>query len=221
MTRRARAAARFGAVAFGAVALAIAGWFGWHAWQGRDANTAAVVVQDIPTESVPAAETVQTVDTDAPAIVTAGATPMRQRVAIIGLLNKRNGEARELTLRPGEAIRIGDVAVHLRACEKTAPWEPEQLTGAFVQVDVRGVDRRWRRPFSGWLYKEQPNLNVVRHPIYDVWAKSCAMTFPATGPATDTLKAPAASSSAKKSPGTVDADVEPTTPESASDNLTR
>ena len=36
--------------------------------------------------------------------------------------------------------------------------------------------------FSGWLYKESPSLNVVEHPVYDVWPKSCAMTFPA-GPA--------------------------------------
>lgn len=219
MSRRGLAAVLAAALV---MALAIAGWFGWHAWQNRDAD-AVTVVQDVPVETAPGAETVQTVDADAPAIVTAGTTPMAQRVAVLGLLNKRNGDARELTLKPGQAIRVGDVAVHLRACEKTAPWEPEQLTGAFVQVDVRGVDRQWRRPFSGWLYKEQPNLNVVRHPIYDVWAKSCAMSFPATGPATESLNSPAAVSSAKKSPGKVGATaaVAPTTPDSASDNLTR
>ena len=45
-----------------------------------------------------------------------------------------------------------------------------------------GADKRWRRVFSGWLYKESPSLNVVEHPVYDVSPKSCAMTYP-PGPA--------------------------------------
>lgn len=110
-----------------------------------------------------------------------GTTPMAERVAVLGLLNKRNGLERDLTLRPGQAVRVGDVIVRLRACETTAPWEVQQLTGAFVQLDVRGADGQFRRVFSGWLYKETPSLNVVEHPIYDVWPKSCAMTHPEGG----------------------------------------
>jgi len=108
-----------------------------------------------------------------------GTTPMAQRVAVLRLLNKRNGQMREFSLRPGQAIRFGDVIVRLRACETTAPWEVQQLTGAFVQLDVRAPrSQQFRRVFSGWLYKETPSLNVVEHPIYDVWPKSCAMTYP-------------------------------------------
>jgi hypothetical protein len=113
-----------------------------------------------------------------------GTTPMAERVAVVGLLNKRNGLWRDLTMKPGQAVRVGDAIVRLRACETTAPWETQQLTGAFVQVDVRGADQKWRRAFSGWLYKESPSLNVVEHPIYDVWPKSCTMTHPDIGPAT-------------------------------------
>jgi hypothetical protein len=138
-------------------------------------------------------------------VLGAAATPMNEREAVLGLLNKRNGEAREFKLKPGQAARIGDVIVRLRACDKTAPWEADQLTGAFVQVDVEQLDKSWRRVFSGWLYKERPALNVVQHPIYDVWPKSCAMTFRDSGP--DTVPAPTAggsgsASSAKKSPST-------------------
>jgi hypothetical protein len=125
-------------------------------------------------------------------------TPMAQRVAILGLLNKRSGESRDLKLTPGQAIRVGDVIVRLRACEATAPWESQKLTGAFVQVDVRNRDGTWRRPFSGWLYRESPSLNAVEDPIYDVWPKSCTMTHPDIGP--DTVRvAGSVASSAKKS----------------------
>jgi hypothetical protein len=153
-------------------------------------------------------------------VLNAAATPMNEREAVIGLLNKRNGVAREFKLKPGQAARIGDVIIRLRACDKTAPWEADQLTGAFVQVDVEQLDKSWRRVFSGWLYKERPALNVVQHPIYDVWPKSCAMTFRDSGP--DTVPAPSAGggsgdrSSAKKSPSTEGAPSESPAAESPS-----
>lgn len=127
-------------------------------------------------------------------------TPMAERVAVIGLLNKRNGIVRDFTLKPGQAVRLKDATVRLLACESTAPWESEKLTGAFVQLDVKGSDNRWRRAFSGWLYKESPSLNVVQHPVYDVWPKSCAMTFPAGPPAPAAPAASSSRSSAERSP---------------------
>lgn len=132
-----------------------------------------------------------------------GTTPMAQRVAVIGLLNKRNGIAQDLRMRPGQAIRVGDVIVRLRACETTAPWEIQQLTGAFVQVDVRNAQDRFQRVFSGWLYKETPSLNVVEHPVYDVWPKSCAMTHPEAG--ASTVRAGSAASSRSRAPNSAPA----------------
>jgi len=174
-----------------------------------------------------ASSDVVTVDLPASVDPSQGATPMAQRVAVLGLLNKRNGIARDVTLKPGEATRIGDVIIRLRACEQTAPWEQEHYTGAFVQLDVAQLDKSWKRVFSGWLYKERPSLNVVQHPIYDVWTKSCAMTFPVAGPesvpAGDTSGHDDATprSSAKKSPAAAapaaDAPA-PTTPSTATDN---
>ena len=112
------------------------------------------------------------------ALQNVGETPMAERIAVLGLLNKRNGIVRNLTMKPGEALRVRDVIVRLRACETTAPWESPPLTGAFVQVDVEQPNRSWNRVFSGWLYKESPSLNVVEHQVYDVWPKSCTMTWP-------------------------------------------
>jgi hypothetical protein len=110
-------------------------------------------------------------------------TAMAERVATLGLLNKRNNVSQDVEMKPGEARRVGDVVLRLAACERTAPWESPPLTGAFVQVSVLtrgegGGDPQWLRVFSGWLYKEAPAVNVVEHPIYDVWVKDCAMRFP-------------------------------------------
>ncbi len=112
-----------------------------------------------------------------------GTTPMAERVAVIGLLNKRNGLVRNLEMKPGEAIRVGRAVVRLRACEQAPAWEMPAETGAFVQLLTLERDGKWKRSFSGWLFRERPELNVVQHPIYDVIVKSCAMTTPGGGPA--------------------------------------
>jgi hypothetical protein len=138
----------------------------------------------------------------------AGVTPMNQRVAVIGFLNKRNGIVHYLRMTPGMAVRAKDAIIRLRACETTAPWEPEKLTGAFLQLDVEGTDGKWRRVFSGWVYKESPSLNVVEHPVYDVWPKSCAMSFPPgppppaapSGPPVSSIRSSAPNSAAEEAP---------------------
>lgn len=191
---------RLAALMLAPVALAACG--------GKPAGNDAAAVDTVTVEAAPtpAAGGPEEVQVESGAAVSmAGVTPMAERVAVLGLLNKRNGVARDITLKPGQAVRSGDVIIRLRACETSAPWETEQLTGAFAQVDVRGTDGKLARAFSGWLFKERPALNVVQHPIYDVWVKSCAMTFPDTGGEVvdGSPRTPAASrSSAPKSPDT-------------------
>ena len=192
------------------------GWAGYNWYQGQQAK-APVAAATAPATTLDEAEVaggVETVDVSGdPTNPEAGTTPMKDRVAVLGLLNKRNGQARDLTLKPGQATRIGNVVVRLRACEETAPWEQEHYTGAFVQLDIGQTDGTWKRVHSGWIYKERPSLNVVRDPVYDVWVKSCTMSFPKAGP--DTVTAPAENkgkSSAPKSPDTTDDSAPPSEP---------
>ncbi|MEA3062264.1 MAG: hypothetical protein QOJ94_2045 [Sphingomonadales bacterium] len=173
-----RRAARFAALAAGLAALS-----GCHKTPAGGQGGGEAQIVDIP----------QTIVSEAP-----GTTPMKDRVAVIGLLNKRNGLSRDLVMKPGQAFRVKDVIVRLRACETTAPWEAQKLTGAFVQVFIRDTHGDFRRRFSGWLYKETPSLNVVEHPVYDVWVKSCAMTHPEAG--ASTVRAGSAASSRSSAP---------------------
>lgn len=123
-------------------------------------------------------------------------TPMAERVAVISLLNKRNGQTRDFELKPGESVRFGKVALFVRACERTAPWETYADQGAFVRVAVRerppgtNDSERWRWVFSGWLFKENPAANIMQHPVYDVWVKACKMSFPGEEPAPGELVVP-------------------------------
>jgi hypothetical protein len=129
-----------------------------------------------------------------------GDTPMAERIATLGILNKRNGLSRDISLKPGQGVRIGDLVVKLKACESTADWEADKLTGAFVQVMVKNTTGpNWRKVFSGWLFKETPSLNVVEHPVYDVWTKACTMRHAEVGPDTVTLTGDASGEPGKKS----------------------
>ena len=109
-------------------------------------------------------------------------TPNEDRVATIGILNKRNNLTEDFEMKPGDARRFGKAVVRLSSCERTPQWETVPETGAFVQLFVEeptgGGDEQVRKVFSGWLFKNSPSLNVVEHPIYDVWVKDCAMRYP-------------------------------------------
>lgn len=148
-------------------------------------------------KSIPPA--VKAAPAGAPAVESDYGTPVKDRVATLGLLNKRNNLTQDLVLKTGESRRVGNVVVRLATCEKTLPWESPPETGAFVQVFVEERTKSsdpltWRQAFSGWLFKNSPSLNVVEHPVYDVWVKDCAMKFP--GEEED----PAASSSSAAKP---------------------
>jgi hypothetical protein len=137
----------------------------------------------------------------APAVESEFGTAVKDRVATLGLLNKRNNLTQDVVIKTGEAKRIGNVILRLATCERTLPWERPIETGAFVQVFVEERARssdplKWRQVFSGWLFRNSPSLNVVEHPVYDVWVKDCAMKFPGEEEA-----AVAASSNAAKASG--------------------
>lgn len=139
----------------------------------------------------------------APAVESEYGTPVKDRVATLGLLNKRNNITQDIVLKSGESRRVGNVIVRLATCERTLPWENPPEVGAFVQVFIEERARAsqplaWRKAFSGWLFKNSPSLNVVEHPVYDVWVKDCAMKFPGEE---ESPAAAASSSSAAKASG--------------------
>lgn len=138
-----------------------------------------------------------------PAVESEYGTPVKDRVATLGLLNKRNNITQDIVLKSGEARRVGNIVVRLATCERTLPWERPAETGAFVQVYVEERANSesalaWRKVFSGWLFKNAPSLNVVEHPVYDVWVKDCAMKFPGEE---DSPASAASPSSAPKATG--------------------
>ncbi len=154
--------------------------------QRRNKLLAALVLVAAPVLAQPAAAPPAT-----------GLTPVKDRVLIIGALAKRTGQTRFFSMKPGQFIDFAGIRITARTCETTPPWESPPLSGGFVQVDEQLRGQPARRVFSGWLYAQSPSLNVMEHPRYDVWLKSCTMRFP-DGPKPGPPEP--ASSPAKKSP---------------------
>jgi hypothetical protein len=151
-----------------------------------------------------------------PAVESEFGTPVKDRVATLGVLNKRNNLTQDLVMKSGESRRIGNLVVRVATCERSLPWESPPETGAFVQVFVEERPQPseplgWRKVFSGWLFRNSPSLNVVEHPVYDVWVKDCAMKFP--GEEEDPAEAASSRSAAKpvgKATATPEASPSPT-----------
>jgi hypothetical protein len=140
----------------------------------------------------------------------AGQTPNAERVVTIAALDKRTGETRTFEGKPGEVFRFGELAMVMRSCETTPPWE-QKLTGAFLQIDELSAGKR-SRIFSGWMFAQSPSLNPLEHPRYDVWVKACAMKWPETGPDTVVVAGKGDGASRSSAPKSA---VTPSAPESS------
>ena len=139
-------------------------------------------------------------------------TPVNERVAELMALDKRTGKSQAFAIKAGQQLAFGSLLIRMRACETTPEWEQKQ-TAAFLQIDEVTSATARKRVYSGWMFAESPSLNPLQNPRYDVWVKSCTMTFPATGPDTVVAsrpgsgdKSPKRASSAPKSPEPATAD---------------
>lgn len=153
---------------------------------GAEPARAAAPKAEAPKAESPApakARAPATIVQGGPARTTAATVPLNERVAVIGVLDKRLGTTAEFSLKPGENFRFGHISGLLRSCERTQPFERKQ-SAAFVQVAEQPRQVGGAKPaapklvFSGWLFAESPSLNPFAHPVYDVWLKSCTMRFP-------------------------------------------
>jgi hypothetical protein len=112
-------------------------------------------------------------------------TPVKDRVATLGFLNKRNNITQDIVLRSGEASASATPSCALppaSAPRLGRPGRNRRLRAAFREERATTEQKlTWHKVFSGWLFKNSPSLNVVEHPVYDVWVKDCAMKFPRRG----------------------------------------
>jgi hypothetical protein len=86
------------------------------------------------------------------------------------VLNKIDSTVSTLTLKVGETMPFQSLQITLSGCFVRPPDLPADAT-AHVAI----VDSRPDQPgFNGWILKNEPGLNMLEHPVYDVQLAGCS-----------------------------------------------
>jgi hypothetical protein len=91
-------------------------------------------------------------------------------VAKLQLLDKVNAEARVVSVKVGQSVALGSLAIAVGACAIRPPDQPADAT-AFLTI----TDGHEQGPpvFRGWMLKSDPSLSMLEHPVYDVRVVGC------------------------------------------------
>ncbi len=88
-------------------------------------------------------------------------------------LEKITGRVRSVDAVVGEATRIGNLVITLRACRKR-PLEETPESAAFMEInEQRAGEEGLTRLFTGWMFATSPAMSALEHPVYDVWLVDC------------------------------------------------
>lgn len=101
--------------------------------------------------------------------VPADAGWVERPVAELRGLDKVTAAMKPLVVRVGESAGFGSLSITVRACRVRPPDQPPDAT-AFVDI----VDSRaGAPPFHGWIFANEPSINIFQHPVYDVRLTGC------------------------------------------------
>lgn len=100
------------------------------------------------------------------------AQPIKNPIAVFNGLDKITGFITAFEVPIDEARQFGALSVRPRVCNTRDVTERPRTT-AFVEVDEQMLEGGSRRIFTGWMFAENPGLNAVEHPIFDVWLTGC------------------------------------------------
>jgi len=102
----------------------------------------------------------------------AWAGPIANPIAEFSGLDKITGITTTFEVKIGEEKRFGNVIVRPSVCY-TRPLTEQPKTSTFATIDEVEPDNSRKTIFSGWMFAENPGLNALEHPIYDVWLSGC------------------------------------------------
>jgi len=89
---------------------------------------------------------------------------------ILRVMNKIDSTVSAVRLKVGETTKFQSLQITLSGCFVRPPDLPADAT---AQVAI--VDSRPDQPgFNGWILKNEPGLNMLEHPVYDVQLAGCS-----------------------------------------------
>jgi hypothetical protein len=103
----------------------------------------------------------------------AAAERIANTTAVFAALDKVTARISKLEIGLGLTQKFGALKVTPRVCFSRPATERPKTT-AFVEIDEINLDGSTKRIFAGWMFAENPGLNAVEHPVFDIWLISCA-----------------------------------------------
>jgi hypothetical protein len=112
-----------------------------------------------------------------PALAQAPATPapstpgnwVPRDTADLLVLDKVSAKSTALTLKVGQAADNASLSISLRACSVRPPDQPQDSA---AYLDIK--DSRQGAPgFHGWMFSNEPAVNMLEHPVYDLRLVGC------------------------------------------------
>jgi hypothetical protein len=111
----------------------------------------------------------------------------RYDIAVLQALDKVTAETLRFEAAVGRPVRYKTLIFTVRACERSAPDEPNEDSAAYVEVLSQPRAEPGhpvlpaKQAFKGWMFASSPGLNPLEHPVYDAWLISCRNAAPAVG----------------------------------------
>ena len=92
--------------------------------------------------------------------------------AVFAALDKVTARTSKFEVKLNETAQFGALKVTPRVCYSRPPDEQPKTT-SFVEVQEIQLDGKETPLFTGWMFAENPGLNAVEHPVFDVWLTDC------------------------------------------------
>ena len=89
--------------------------------------------------------------------------------AVVRVLNKIDSTVQELTLKAGETQQVQSLTLSMAGCFVRPDDLPQDSTAHLKIADTRPGTPA----FDGWILKNEPSLNMLEHPVYDVQLVGC------------------------------------------------
>lgn len=102
----------------------------------------------------------------------AQADRIKNPTAVFSGLDKITGRIVSFEVATGETVQFGSLQMTPRVCYSRPATESPNTT-TFVEVDEVGLDNKYRRIFTGWMFASSPGLHGIEHPVYDIWLVEC------------------------------------------------
>jgi hypothetical protein len=92
--------------------------------------------------------------------------------AVFAALDKVTARTSKFEVKLNETAQFGALKVTPRVCY-SRPADEQPKTTSFVEVQEIQLDGKETPLFTGWMFAENPGLNAVEHPVFDVWLTDC------------------------------------------------